>query len=119
MSSFLARTCRSQIQATVDAIAAEQVPNQFGTQRYALLFQPGTYGSSAAPLNFQVGYYTSVAGLGRSPSDVSISGSINVYNQCDSSGCVALNNFWRSLSNLAINVSNSSFGCHAGEFWAV
>src|SRR5579864_1713419 len=34
----------SDIQATVDAIAAQQVSNQFGTQRYALLFQPGTYG---------------------------------------------------------------------------
>jgi hypothetical protein len=87
----------SQIQLKVDAIATQQVSNQFGTQRYALLFQPGTYGSSTTPLNFQVGYYTSVAGLGRSPSDVSINGSIDVYNQCDSSGCVALNNFWRSF----------------------
>ena len=39
----------SQIQATVDAIAAQQVPNQFGTQRYALLFEPGTYGTAAQP----------------------------------------------------------------------
>src|SRR5690242_14803791 len=45
---------QSQIQATVDSIATQQVPNQFGTQRYALLFEPGTYGSSATPLNFQV-----------------------------------------------------------------
>src|SRR5580704_9763607 len=40
----------SQIQATVDAVANQQISNQFGTQRYALLFEPGTYGSSAAPL---------------------------------------------------------------------
>src|SRR5262245_59260630 len=53
---------RAQIQATVDAIASQQVPNQFGTQRYALLFEPGTYCSSADPLTFQVGYYTEVAG---------------------------------------------------------
>ncbi|MBV8278606.1 MAG: hypothetical protein JO170_25565, partial [Verrucomicrobia bacterium] len=89
----------SQIQATVDAIANQQVPNQFGTQRYALLFMPGTYGSTSTPLNFQVGYYTSVAGLGSSPDDVVINGSIDVYNQCDTSNsCVALVNFWRSLS---------------------
>jgi hypothetical protein len=49
---------QSQIQSTVDAIAAQQVPNQFGTQRYALLFKPGTYGAPQNPLNFQVGYYT-------------------------------------------------------------
>jgi hypothetical protein len=109
----------SQIQATVDGIAAQQVGNEFGDQRYALLFEPGTYGSATDPLNFQVGYYTEVAGLGRSPGDVVINGSVNVYNQCGAGGCLALTNFWRSLSNLTINVNNSSFGCHSGEFWAV
>jgi len=109
----------SQIQATVDAISTQQVSNQFGTERYALLFQPGTYGSSDHPLNFQVGYYTSVAGLGRSPGDVVINGSVYVHNQCGAGGCVALNNFWRSLSNLTINVTTPGFGCYSGEFWAV
>ena len=73
----------SQIQSAVDAVAAQQVPNQFGTQRYALLFKPGTYGTAQNPLNFQVGYYTSVAGLGRAPGDVTVNGSIYVRNQCD------------------------------------
>jgi hypothetical protein len=109
----------AQIQATVDAIATEQVPNQFGTQRYALLFKPGTYGSSSAPLNFQVGYYTTVAGLGLSPNDVVINGSVYVRNQCEAGSCTALNNFWRSLSNLSINVTTPDFGCYSGEFWAV
>jgi hypothetical protein len=109
----------SQIQATVDTIANQQITNQFGTQRYALLFKPGTYGSSNDPLNFQVGYYTSIAGLGRSPGDVVINGSVYVHNQCDGSFCTALNNFWRSLSNLTINVDTPNFGCHSGEFWAV
>src|SRR5262245_23197765 len=110
----------SQIQATVDAIAAQQVPNQFGPQRYALLFKPGTYGTAGNPLNFQVGYYTSVAGLGGSPSDVTVNGSIYVRNQCDANNfCVALTNFWRSLSNLTINVNTPNFGCYNGEFWAV
>jgi hypothetical protein len=109
----------SQIRATVDAIAAQQVPNEFGTQRYALLFKPGTYGSSADPLNFQVGYYTSVAGLGRSPGDVVINGSVYARNQCAGSFCTALTNFWRSLSNLTINVDTPGFGCYSGEFWPV
>jgi hypothetical protein len=112
----------SQIQATVDAIAGQQVPNQFGPQRYALLFKPGTYGSATNPLNFQVGYYTDVAGLGASPGDVVINGSIYVRNQCAGTTpdfCVALNNFWRSLSNLTINVTTPNFGCYTGEFWPV
>jgi hypothetical protein len=115
---------QSQIQATVNAIAAQQVPNQFGTQRYALLFEPGTYGSAADPLIFQVGYYTEVAGLGAEPGDVTINGTVDVYNQCfpttdGSTNCIALDNFWRSLSNLTINVAGGS-GCQtATEFWAV
>jgi hypothetical protein len=117
---FTPSTPQSQIQATVDAIANQQVSNQFGTQRYALLFEPGTYGSSSTPLNFQVGYYTTVAGLGLSPSDVVINGSIYVRNQClGINNCIALVNFWRSLSNLTINVTTPGFGCYSGEFWAV
>src|SRR4051794_34453601 len=109
----------SQIQAAADAIAAQQVSNQFGTQRYALLFKPGTYGSAAQPLKLQVGYYTEVAGLGAAPRVVPINGVVDVHNQCDASGCTALNNFWRSLSNLTISIAGQT-GCRSGtEFWAV
>lgn len=107
---------QSQIQATVDSIANQQISDQFGTQRYALLFEPGTYGSAADPLTFQVGYYTEVAGLGNSPGDVTVNGTIDVYNQCftptppDTSNCTALDNFWRSMSNLTINVTGQT-GC--------
>ena len=110
----------SQIQATVDAIATQQVDNEMGSQRYALLFKPGTYGSAANPLTFQVGYYTEVAGLGASPGDVTINGHVDVYNRClTPDNCIALVNFWRSLSNLTINVMGLS-GCRSsGDFWAV
>ncbi len=110
----------AQIQTVVDGIANQQVSNQFGTQRYALLFKPGVYGSATTPLDFQVGFYTDVAGLGASPTDVTINGHIDVYNQCfAANNCSALDNFWRSLSNLTINVTGLS-GCRgSGEFWAV
>jgi hypothetical protein len=110
---------QADIQTAVNTIATQQVSNQFGPQRYALLFMPGTYGSSANPLIFQVGYYTEVAGLGASPADVVINGTIDVYNQCFGSNCIALDNFWRSLSNLTINVAGGT-GCQfRTEFWAV
>ena len=110
----------SQIQATVDAIAAQQVDDEMGIQRYALLFKPGSYGTVAQPLVFQVGYYTEVAGLGQSPTDVTINGHVDVYNRCLSAdNCLALVNFWRSLSNLTIKVAGGD-GCRASaEFWAV
>jgi hypothetical protein len=111
---------QAEIQAKVDAIAAHQVTNEMGGARYALLFEPGTYGTAAQPLNFQVGYYTEVSGLGQSPGDVVVNGSIYVRNQCSATGhCIALNNFWRSMSNLTINVNTPDFGCYSGQFWAV
>jgi hypothetical protein len=94
---------QSQVQAAVDSVSSQQVNNQFGTQRYALLFEPGTYGSAANPLVIQVGYYTSVAGLGLSPNDVVINGAIVSFNQCFGA-CTGLNNFWRSISNLTLNI---------------
>jgi len=112
---------QSQIQATVDSIASQQVGNQFGTQRYALLFEPGSYGSAADPLFFQVGYYTSVAGLGTSPGDVIINGAVDSFNQCSAGSCTALVNFWRSLSNLTINFPAPQPGgpcARSAEFWA-
>jgi hypothetical protein len=109
----------ADIQATVDAIANQQLDNEMGTERYTLLFKPGTYGTVAHPLIFQVGYYTEVAGLGASPTDVTINGHVDVYNRClSANNCLALVNFWRSISNLTINVMGET-GCRAsGNFWA-
>jgi hypothetical protein len=111
---------QADIQAKVDAVAALQVNNEMGEARFSLLFKPGTYGTPANPLRFQVGFYTEVAGLGQNPGDVTINGSVDVYNQCTAaSGCIALDNFWRSLSNLTIDVAGGS-GCQTNtEFWAV
>jgi hypothetical protein len=110
----------ADIKATLDSISKQQV-SEFGTGRYAVLFMPGTYGSAVSPLNFEVGYYEEVAGLGASPRDVTITGTADVHNQCNSKGCFALPNFWRSLSNLTIHIDTSrKSGCdRAGNFWAV
>jgi len=109
------------IASTLNAIGTQQNPNQFGTQRYEILFQPGTYGSAANPLDFQVGYYESVEGLGQNPSQVVINGTIDSWNQCTNgvqTECYATDNFWRSVSNLTINVAGLT-GCFAGEeVWA-
>jgi len=100
---------QAAIQADLNAIAAQQVPvaSQFSGQRYAVLFRPGTYGSSGSPLVFQVGYYTQVAGLGSMPQDTVINGAIDVFNNLCTAGtqdCNSDDNFWRSLSNLTLNV---------------
>jgi hypothetical protein len=115
----------ADIQATLDAAAAQQVDDEMGTARKAFLFKPGTYGTAEHPLQFRVGYYTEVAGLGRDPGDVVVNGKIEVYNRClgdgGTSNCIALNNFWRSLSNLHLQVNGlGQDGCRqSANFWAV
>ena len=100
---------QAAIQADLDAISTQQVPPsaQFDSDRYAVLFEPGTYGSATDPLVFQVGYYTEVAGLGALPSDTVVDGAIEVFNNLCTAGtsdCNSDDNFWRSLSNLELNV---------------
>ncbi|GGK99793.1 adenylyl cyclase [Mangrovihabitans endophyticus] len=114
-----------EIQATLDAAYAEQVDNEMGTQRYAFLFKPGTYGTDEHPLQVKVGYYTEISGLGAEPTDVVINGKVEVYNRClednGTSNCLALVNFWRTVSNLSIHINGAGQdGCRAGaNFWAV
>src|ERR1700683_3752868 len=100
---------QATIQADLNNIATQQVPvaSQFDSQRYAVFFQPGTYGSATHPLVFQVGYYTEVAGLGAMPQDTVVDGAIDVFNNLCTAGtsnCNSDDNFWRSLSNLELNV---------------
>ena len=129
---------QSAIQADLNAIATQQVPvaSQFDSDRYSVFFEPGTYGSAASPLVFQVGYYTQVAGLGAQPSDTVVNGAIDVFNNLCTAGtqdCNADDNFWRSLSNLDLNVdlpatvpayappAIDAFGAgcdNSAEFWA-
>src|SRR2546430_5876076 len=96
----------SSIQATLDNVFNTQKLNQFGTQRYALLFKPGTYSNTA-----NIGYYTSIQGLGQNPDDVTINGDVTV-DSFDGTGN-ATQNFWRSAENLAINPSAGN------DRWAV
>jgi hypothetical protein len=106
---FNAAMSQTKIQSALDNISTRQVPitSQFDSARYAILFEPGTYGSAADPLVFQVGFYTEVAGLGYMPHDTLINGAIDVFNSLCSPGttnCNSDDNFWRSMSNLTLDV---------------
>jgi hypothetical protein len=115
----------ADIQSALDAAYTQQVDNEMGTQRYAFLFKPGTYGTDDHPLQFKVGYYTEIAGLGLNPDDVVINGKIEVYNRClengGTSNCLALVNFWRTVSNLKLHVNGTGQdGCRtSANFFAV
>jgi hypothetical protein len=91
----------SDIQRTATDIFKKMEASQFGSERYALLFKPGTYN-----VTFNVGFYTQVAGLGQSPDDVEINGGVNVNAKWDPNGN-ALDNFWRSMENFAVTPSSN------------
>src|SRR5690349_8463776 len=84
------------IQAKLDEVFKQQESAQFGTGRYALLFKPGSYSG----LNAQLGFYTSIAGLGLSPDDTAINGDVTVDAGWFNGN--ATQNFWRSAENLAL-----------------
>lgn len=115
----------AEIQAELDALHAQQVDAEMSTNRQAVYFLPGQYGSAEDPLQVKVGYYTEVAGLGASPEDVTVHGAVEVYNRCLEGGgtgnCLALVNFWRTISNLSIDIDKAGQdGCRqSAEFWAV
>ncbi|WP_329113134.1 discoidin domain-containing protein [Streptomyces sp. NBC_01465] len=85
------------IQATVDDVFHQQESAQFGTARKALLFKPGTYNN----INAQIGFYTSIAGLGLNPDDTTFNGDVTVDAGWFNGN--ATQNFWRSAENLALN----------------
>jgi hypothetical protein len=105
--SMSAATIQAQLDADFNA-QKDTLTAQFAERRVAELFKPGTY-----PVNDNVGFYTSVAGLGQNPDDVTINGNVTVdaFNASDNG--VALQNFWRSAENFAINPGGGT------DRWAV
>ncbi|MFD0580611.1 ricin-type beta-trefoil lectin domain protein [Dactylosporangium darangshiense] len=96
----------STIQSKLNSVFNSQQSNQFGSQRYALLFRPGTYNVDA-----NVGFYTQVAGLGLSPDQVTINGAVHA--EADWFQGNATQNFWRSAENLSVTPNGGT------DRWAV
>lgn len=99
---FDSTTPTGTIQSKSDEIFTKQESNQFGIERYAMLFKPGTYTA-----NIKVGFYTQVSGLGKLPDDVTVNGGITV--DADWKGSHnATQNFWRSVENLAVKPTSGN-----------
>ncbi|MFG2358852.1 RICIN domain-containing protein [Streptomyces sp. NPDC048521] len=96
----------STIQSRLDSIFKQQETNQFGSQRYAVLFKPGTYNA-----NVNVGFYTQVLGLGLTPDAVSVNGAVHA--EADWFQGNATQNFWRGAENLSVSPTGG------GDRWAV
>ncbi|RLK09960.1 F5/8 type C domain-containing protein [Micromonospora sp. M71_S20] len=90
-------TPTATIQSRLNTIFTQQERNQFGPERYAVLFKPGTY---TADVN--LGFFTQVAGLGMSPDDVNLNGHVRA--EAFWMGGNATQNFWRAAENLSVTL---------------
>jgi len=104
----------ADIQSIVDSIFKTMESNEFSDQRYVFLFKPGTYN-----VNINVGFYTSVIGLGMTPDDVDITGSVGC--NADWRQGIALCNFWRSIESVSLSPTRltKSITSTGTEMWAV
>ena len=90
----------SQVQSILTSTWNKQETNQFGSDRYAFYFKPGNYSS----LDFYVGFYTQVSGLGLKPTDTHV-GKMNCTARWlgGDSNHNATCNFWRMAENLTVD----------------
>lgn len=97
---------QTTMQNQINSIASTQQTSQFGSQRFAILFKPGTYN-----VNIPVGFYTQILGLGALPDQV------NITNQVHSDPLLpdnnATQNFWRGVENFSVTPPGG------GMQWAV
>ncbi|WP_086871866.1 RICIN domain-containing protein [Streptomyces viridochromogenes] len=87
----------SAIQSKLNSIFQQQETNQFGSQRQAVLFKPGSYDADV-----NVGFYTQVSGLGLTPDAVTVNGAVHAEADWFPPQN-ATQNFWRGAENLSVN----------------
>jgi len=97
---------QATIQGQINTIFNAQQNNQFGSQRNAILFKPGTYN-----VDVPVGYYTQVLGLGALPDQVTIANQVHSNPVLPNNS--ALVNFWRGVENFSVTPPGG------GMLWAV
>jgi hypothetical protein len=83
------------ISMTLEALHKQQKYNEFGSERYALLFKPGTY-----DLDVTVDYYVQALGLGRYPEDVTINGAVQSTSSTSDNKVTTM--FWRGAENFKV-----------------
>ncbi|MCL2061093.1 MAG: fibronectin type III domain-containing protein [Firmicutes bacterium] len=105
------------IKDCVSRISNKMHADEMGPGRYTQFFKAGEYNNFD---EFEVGFYTHFAGLGKLPSDTKFYGSIRTRPHIGNSGGFENNatcTFWRSIENIEVNRASTA---HATQFqWAV
>lgn len=90
----------------VEKVHNKMFQGQFSSSRYAFYFKPGQYRDFGT---FNIGYYTSISGLGLTPGETKLYGSVKTPPPLSNDNATCT--FWRSIENFEI--SSGSFN------WAV
>ena len=101
------------IHRVTEDVFKRQHKRQFGPERYAFLFLPGDY-SKMKTVN--VGYYTQVLGLGRTPDEVKLA---NVKTPAALDKNNATCNFWVGIENVSIADTDNNADPYFNFQWAV
>ena len=96
------------MQAAIDSLSRQQARAQFGRERYALLFKPGEY-----DLDVTVDYYVEATGLGKTPGEVRINGTVQSVTTTDNNNVTIM--FWRAASNFDVRPKSKA----EPVYWAV
>lgn len=81
---------------------------QFNENRFSIYFKPGDYTKTKT---MPVGYYTQVAGLGKTPYDVKLNNlEVPSYLSNDNATC----NFWRSVENFSVIKTGDNTSYYGG-----
>lgn len=102
-----------EVQQVLDELWEQQETNQFGEERYSVLFLPGEYSDR---IKVQVGYYMQVSGLGMLPTDTKVPAlECSATWLGDDSNHNATCNFWRGVENIDIG-SNTMWAVSQATF---
>jgi hypothetical protein len=91
----------AEMQTLIDRVYAIERHNEFGPDRYAFLFLPGEY-----KVNFPVGFYTQVLGLGATPDAVHIEG--DVHSDAAAKNDNATTTFWRAVEGFSVTPTSGT-----------
>jgi hypothetical protein len=99
------------IRMVLQALHEQQKYNEFGSERYALLFKPGIYN-----IDVTIDYYVQALGLGRYPEDVIINGAVQSITTTSSNNIPnkVTTMFWRGAENFKVVPQDGKM-----MYWAV
>ena len=103
----------AEIHRITEEVFKKQHHRQFGEERYAFLFLPGDY---VAAKTINVGYYTQILGLGKTPDEVRL---CNVKTPAALENNNATCNFWVGIENVEIVDTDNNDDPYFGFQWAV